>query len=345
MGTDIFISYRREQTQHAAGRLKDDLSEAFGPPTTIFRDIEDIEPGLDFTRALDKALRSSAVMLVMIGPDWLEAQDRQGRRRLDLPHDWVRLEVITALERDIRVVPVLMEGTPMPGPERLPAEMQALALRQAFELSDSRWRSDVQRLVEALGKVPGLTRRVAPAPTPVPAPSPSPPAKGGMKTLFVGAGIGVVGLLGLASFMGDGGGTDPEPVQPVVGPVQRPPVDPAPAPANAPAPAPALAPATAPAPVAAVPDVSGLWRTSTGEVYHFEQQGRGVSFTAEAAGQTVGQGRGQFEGQLLRLAMAMSVNGQFLGTANCDMQPAPDHRSWTGVCMGPNGAFPAQMFR
>jgi hypothetical protein len=328
MATDIFISYRREQTQHAAGRLKDDLALAFGPPTTIFRDIEDIEPGLDFTRALDKALRSSGVMLVMIGPDWLDLKDRQGQRRLDLPNDWVRLEVVRALERDIRVIPVLMEGTPMPAQERLPAAMQALALRQAFELSDGRWRSDVQRLVEALAKVPGLSRR--PAPTPVPAPPP--PAKSGMKTLLMGAGLGVVGLLVLAGlFGGDNGGVEPAP--------------PPPSPAPSPAPGPAPVPTPAPAPVSSVPDVSGLWRTATGEVYHFEQQGRSVSFTAEAAGQPMGQGRGQLEGQLLRLSMSMTVNGQFFGTANCDLQPAPDLRSWTGMCMGPNGAFAAQMFR
>lgn len=332
MATDIFISYRREHSQHAAGRLKDDLAESFGPPTTIFRDIEDIEPGLDFTRALDKALRSSGVMLVLIGPEWLDVADKQGRRRLDIATDWVRLEVATALQRDIRVIPVLMEGAPMPPPERLPPDMQALAMRQAFELSDGRWRSDVLRLVEALAKVPGLSRRVAP--TLVPAPPP--PAKGGMKTLLTGAGLGVVGLLVLAVMFGE---------SPAPGPAPGPSPLPAPAPSPAPSPSPSPVPSPAPVQEASVPDVSGLWRTSTGEVYHFQQQGRGVSFTAEAGGQPVGQGRGQLEGHLLRLAMTLNVNGQFLGNANCDLQPAPDLRSWTGMCMGPNGPFAAQMFR
>lgn len=339
MATDIFISYRREHSQHAAGRLKDDLAESFGPPTTIFRDIEDIEPGLDFTRALDKALRSSGVMLVLIGPEWLDVADKQGRRRLDIPTDWVRLEVATALQRDIRVIPVLMEGTPMPAPERLPPDMQALAMRQAFELSDSRWRSDVQRLVGALAKVPGLTRRVAPTPVPAPA-----PAKGGMKMLLTGAGLGVVGLVVVAAMFSE----TPAPA-PVPAPSPVPAPQPAPQPVSSPAPEPAPSPSVAQvpsqAPVAQLPDLSGLWRTATGEVYHFQQQGRGVSFTAEAGGQPMGQGRGQLDGNLLRLAMTVSVNGQFLGNANCDLQPAPDLRSWTGMCMGPNGPFAAQMFR
>ena len=95
---------------------------------------------------------------------------------------------------------------------------------------------------------------------------------------------------------------------------------------------------------------SDKWRVAPDERCHLfatplPALGRGDSFTAEAGGQQVGQGRGQLEGQLLRLAMSVSVNGQFLGNANCDLQPAPDLRSWTGMCMGPNGPFAAQMFR
>lgn len=339
MSAGVFISYRRGYAQHAAGRLKDDLAEAFDPTTRIFRDIEDIEPGLDFTQSLDKALRSSAVMLVLIGPGWLDLKDAQGRRRLEQPNDWVRLEVATALKRDIRVVPVLLEGAPLPAAEDLPADLQPLALRQWFELADSRWRGDVQRLVDALAKVPGMERRVVPGPTPAPQPAPpAPPApKSNLKTLLTGTSLGVVGLLVVAGLFFE------EQAEPLF----MPDVVPAPSPVSAPSPAPSLAPAPAPTavPAAVAPDVAGLWRTATGEVYHFEQDGRSVRFTAEAGGQAIGQGRGQFEGDLLRLAMTLQVQGVFMGNANCDLQPAQDGRSFTGLCNGPNGPFPAQMFR
>lgn len=327
MSAGIFISYRRSESRHAAGRLGDDLAEAFGPES-IFRDIEGIEPGLDFTRALEKALGSCVVMLVLIGPQWLRVADAQGRRRLDQPDDWIRQEIATALARDVRVVPLLLEGTPLPDAADLPPDLQPLVRRQALELSDNRWRGDLQRLVETLARVPGLTRRDTPAPAPAPVPPPA-PAKSGMRSMLIGAGIGVFGLLLVAGMLAE----EDEPAQPA-------PFDnPVPAPNPAPMPV-AVTPAEG-----GGPDVSGLWRTSTGEVYHFEQDGRRVRFTAEAGGQTLGDGQGQLDGGLLRLAMTMRMNGVVMGTANCDMQAAPDQRSYTGMCMGPNGPFPAQMFR
>lgn len=349
MATDVFISYRREHTQHAAGRLKDDLAEALAPPTVVFRDIEDIEPGLDFTVALERSLARAGVMLVLIDRQWLDVRRPDGGRRLDDPADWVRLEVATALKRDIRVVPVLLEGVPMPTAAQLPPDVQALAMRQAFELSDGRWRGDVQRLVEALVRMPGLSRRPTPAPPPAPTPGPVPaPPPGGMSTgkrIAWGLGLGVAAL-SVASGLFSGGDAVPAPAS-VLDPVPAPAPDPgpSPSPAPAPAPAPSPSPSPAPAPVAApLPDVSGLWRTNTGEVYQFQQSGRQVRFIAEANGQVVGQGQGELDNGLMRLTFSMQFNGSFF-SANCDMRPSPDARTWTGACMGPNGPFGAQIFR
>lgn len=332
----IFISYRRDNSRHASGRLADDLTNAFGE-ASIFRDIEGIEPGVDFTRSLEKALRSCAVMLVVIGPQWLDAVDAQGKRRLEQPDDWVRLEIETALARDIRVIPILLEGTPLPAAEALPKALQPLRKRQAIELSDARWRGDVERLVQTLARVPGI-HRVAPASA---TPAAAPAAKGGSrKQLWIGAVLGIAGLLVIAGLFGE---SDEPPVPD--GPatedsvrrlsVPPPPGDGEPLVAASP---PAAAPAQ-------VPDLSGLWRTSTGETYVFEQQGRNVSFEAEAGGQSIGGGRGQLDGDTLRLTMTLRVQGVVMGSANCDMQPSPDRRSWAGICMGPDGAFMAQMFR
>ena len=330
MAAGIFISYRRDESRHAAGRLADDLAQSFGPEA-IFRDIEGIDPGVDFTRSLETALESCVVMLVLIGPRWLDMSDAKGQRRLDNPEDWIRQEIATALVRDVRVIPVLLEGAAMPEPDRLSPDLQALVRRQALDMSDMRWRGDLQRLTEALEKIPGLHRQAPPAPGPVPPPTPTPtppPPRSGRKQLFIGAGLGVVGLLVIAGMFAEEEGTDP--ALPAMDATVLP-----------------VAPAApAPSPRAAnLPDITGMWRTNTGEVYHFEQDGRRVSFTARAGGQPMGEGHGEFDGGLLRLALTLQVQGQFMGTANCDMQAAPDHRSFTGSCMGPNGPFPAQFFR
>lgn len=149
----VFISYRRQDSQSAAGRLADHLKEHLRAP--VFRDVETIEPGVDFVEAIERALASCAVMLVVIGPRWLSATDAAGRRRLDDPNDYTRLEVGTALKRNVRVIPVLVEGAVMPDAEGLPEELKPLARRNAIELSDKRWEYDVSQLVETVHKVLG----------------------------------------------------------------------------------------------------------------------------------------------------------------------------------------------
>lgn len=324
MSAGIFISYRRDESRHAAGRLADDLSQAFGPQA-IFRDIEGIDPGVDFTQSLERALEACSVMLVLIGPKWLEMSDPQGRRRLDDPQDWIRQEIATALARDVRVIPVLLEGAAIPSTDDLPEDLRPLVRRQALDMSDSRWRGDLQRLIEALEKVPGLHRIDPPAPVPVPPPAPPPPSAG--KGRWVAIGAGVIGVLAVIGWLSE------EEIGPPM-PIDAMPIGAAPSPAP-----------VQPAAAATVPNVEGMWRTNTGEVYHFEQDGRDVYFTAQAGGQPMGEGHGQFDGQVLRLALTLKVQGRMMGTANCDMHPAPDQRSFTGQCMGPNGPFPAQFFR
>lgn len=344
----IFISYRRADSRHAAGRLADELGAAFGE-ANIFRDIEGIEIGVNFERALDKALSACVVMLVLIGPQWLDARDEAGQRRLDQPGDWTRQEVAKALERGIPVVPVLLESTALPRAEQLPEGLRELANRQQFELSDTRWRGDVQTLVEKLARIPGL-QRIGPAP----APSPAPPAPAARRTHWGWWAVGGVAALvaGLWSEF-DTGSTDggaafepglPAAESPSVVPSINPPVSPSVSPpvdsgANA-MPA-AIREGSAPA----LPDLAGLWRTASGETYHFQQDGRDIRFTAEANGQNIGNGRGELEGRLLRLQMSMQINGVMLGSLVCNMEGAPDMRSFTGLCAGPNGQFAAQFFR
>jgi hypothetical protein len=153
----IFISYRRDDSQGEALHLFDDLKEHFGIDR-IFMDVAGIDPGKDFRTVIKTAVATCDVLIVMIGKKWIDAVDEKGKRRLDDPTDFVRMEVEAALQRDIPVIPVLIQGAVMPRPEQLPGEMEALAWRNAFELRHNRWNFDVAALVTALRKVlPGST--------------------------------------------------------------------------------------------------------------------------------------------------------------------------------------------
>ena len=116
-------------------------------------DVTDIEAGVDFVRVLQGAVGSCGVLLAVIGHDWLTCTDRSGRRRLDDDRDFIRLEIGTALARNVRVIPVLVEGAVMPMAHELPADLEALTRRQAVELRDGRWNADVESLTSVLDRV------------------------------------------------------------------------------------------------------------------------------------------------------------------------------------------------
>jgi TonB family protein len=145
----IFVSYRRSDSQGEAGRVFDDLVKHFGEDT-VFMDVAGIEVGRDFRKAIEEGVTKCGVLLVMIGPEWLDAKDERGGRRLQDPSDFVRIETASALKRDIPVVPVLVRGAKMPSPEQLPEELKELAYRNCIELTHARWKSDIHLLVEAL---------------------------------------------------------------------------------------------------------------------------------------------------------------------------------------------------
>ena len=180
----VFISYRRADSDVASGRLADDLSDILGPGQ-VFRDIDSIEAGEDFPRALDRALDSCVVVLAVIGPRWSNATNEKGERRLDDPDDWVRNEIARALQRDIRVIPVLVSA-PMPKESELPSDLAPLLRRNAVELTDRHWRKDVEGLAQALERIPGFGTRTAT------------PAQGrgvNVRTLLVGlAALAIVGI-------------------------------------------------------------------------------------------------------------------------------------------------------
>ncbi len=145
----IFISYRREETAGEARALLNELVKRLGEPS-IFMDVDNIALGRDFRRVLEERLASCDLMLVLIGRNWLDARDEAGALRLADTNDFVRLEVATALRRDIRVTPILVQGARIPSSERLPDDLKDLAYRNGFELGHSRWESDVREMIRRL---------------------------------------------------------------------------------------------------------------------------------------------------------------------------------------------------
>lgn len=148
----IFISYRRQDAAPYAGRLRSDLAQRYGE-SSVFLDIADLTPGANWTEQLHQAVDACDLMLVVIGPRWLQATDAEGRRRVDDPEDFIRSEIAAALRLGKRVVPVLVGGASMPPAAELPDEIAGLARRQAGELSDRRWDTDLARMFEWLDRM------------------------------------------------------------------------------------------------------------------------------------------------------------------------------------------------
>jgi hypothetical protein len=109
-----------------------------------------IRAGQDFVRVLEQEVSACDVMLVLIGPDWLAAADEQGRRRLENPGDFVRIEVESALWLGKRVIPVLVQRAEMPRADALPESLKPLARRHAVGLTPERFKADAQGLIQAL---------------------------------------------------------------------------------------------------------------------------------------------------------------------------------------------------
>ena len=151
----IFVSYRREDSAGHAGRLFDQLKEHFGQQSVFWDVSGSIEPGEPFDGAIERAVASCDALLAIIGPTWVTSADAQGKRRIDDPDDFVRMEISKALRRNVRVVPVLVHRATMPSAKELPEDLQPLARHQAIELSDSRWDYDVSQLIRSLDRKTG----------------------------------------------------------------------------------------------------------------------------------------------------------------------------------------------
>lgn len=169
---EVFVSYRVRDARYAAADLTDRLGAVFGSDR-VFRDADSLTPGRSWSAELDRALSQAKVLVVLIGPSWLDARTTAGNRALDQPDDWVRREISTALARHIPVVPVLLDDTPRPRAADLPDDLAPLARLQDLRIRHDRLRADVDHLSAVLVEhVPTLLygRLFEPEPPPLRSP-------------------------------------------------------------------------------------------------------------------------------------------------------------------------------
>ena len=144
----IFVCYRRDDTLGFAHAINTFLGDKYGEDN-IFIDVDSIHPGKNFVDVLNETIEASNVMLVLIGPQWNTIKDKRGRRRIDNAGDFVRLEIKAALEKNIVIIPVLVQDAKIPDLQDLPEDISPMDLRQSFTIGD-RLKTDVRHLVEVI---------------------------------------------------------------------------------------------------------------------------------------------------------------------------------------------------
>jgi hypothetical protein len=149
MATKVFISYRRDDSAGHAGRVHDRLEREFGRDL-LFMDVDAVPLGVNFVKVLSEEVAKCDVLLAVIGPNWLNARDEDGNRRLDNPHDFVRIEIGAALRRNIPVIPILLDGAKVPKANQLPEDLEELSIRNGLDVRHASFHNDIDRLVRSL---------------------------------------------------------------------------------------------------------------------------------------------------------------------------------------------------
>jgi tetratricopeptide (TPR) repeat protein len=150
MSDQIFISYRRDDAAYVTGHINDRLRKEFGDDS-IFTDVDRIALGVDFRTTLDLMVSQCQILLAVIGHDWLTVKNKDGQVRLQDPTDFFRIEIESALARDIPVIPLLVAGTKMPSKDELPESLEELAFRNGTQIRpDPDFHTDIDRLIKSL---------------------------------------------------------------------------------------------------------------------------------------------------------------------------------------------------
>jgi hypothetical protein len=146
----IFISYRRDDSTHITERIYDRLIREYGNDE-IFKDVDSIPHGYDFRHVIRDAVESCDIVLAVIGKEWLTVTDDSGNKRIENEYDFVRMELDISLERNIRVIPILVDNAQMPKKDELPFSLESLSFRNSLNVrSDPDFNNDISRLIKSL---------------------------------------------------------------------------------------------------------------------------------------------------------------------------------------------------
>jgi formylglycine-generating enzyme required for sulfatase activity len=171
MASKVFISYRRDDSAGHAGRVHDRLEREFGADL-LFMDVDAIPLGVHVIKVLRDEVAKCDVLLALIGPNWLNVRDEEGNRRLDNPSDFLRIEIATALQRDIPVIPILLDGARMPKASQLPKDLEELSARNGLDIRHASFHPDMDKLIRGLKGAPASHQTTTRPSDPIP-PAPS----------------------------------------------------------------------------------------------------------------------------------------------------------------------------
>jgi TIR domain len=199
----VFISYRREDAAGFAGRIYDRLTKNLGRES-VFIDVDNIPAGLDFVDVLSERVGRCDALVAIVGKNWLGSADKDNRRRLDDPNDYVRMEIEAALNRKIPVIPVLVDGAVMPQADDLPDGLKKLARRHGIQISHDRFETDAERLTDTLARFDGVgtAQSGADARLGWSAPPSRPPASGASWKLPAAALVVIAGSVAFYGLLG-----------------------------------------------------------------------------------------------------------------------------------------------
>ena len=297
----LFISYRRSDSSDVTGRICDSLKAKFGEDS-VFKDVDSIPLGADFRKIISEAVGQCHVLLAIIGDDWLNVMDGQGKRRIDDPNDFVQIEIAAALQRSIPVVPVLVEKTPMPRADELPPPLHELAFRNGIPVRpDPDFHNDMDRLCQ---QVAGYIapRKVSHG-----------IIYGVVATLLIVA-VAIIG----SKMLGSSRDTTIKTAA-----------------TSKTAPASETVPANNSVnPAGDVPDLNGSWRTDAEaeRTYVFEQNGREIAITLRWNNKPFGTGHGRIDGDTLTYNTTWR-DSKSEYSANCEMKATNrQYREFVGKC-------------
>lgn len=148
----VFVSYRRADSPQVTGRIYDKLVACYGADN-VFKDVDSIPLGSDFRKVLEESIAGCDILVAVIGRQWLSAVDALGRKRLEDPSDFVRIELGSALGRKMRIIPLLVDEAMMPAAKELPEPLQDLAFRNATAIRpDPDFHRDMHRVIQVIGE-------------------------------------------------------------------------------------------------------------------------------------------------------------------------------------------------